>query len=593
MAYEQFKRVTELTQATLALDAVLSPQASQGELPTAGALRALLALDEKFKGKREILHNTAMTFQPLRDLLSQYIDLNTGTPLTGAAAQNGGIVLRDKFACFGRSCGEQQGCFASCSLGPSHMANGEPLGPVGKAPVRWPNGQVMNVPETVGVLKKLDGGVATMPDGKPRHRDNSCLFLSMASRVFSIPSAPSGELADKLYPMMFDVLNHVMERAALPAAPAPAPAPAPMPMPMPAVAPPPPMMTGASFAIPPVAPPPMSAPTQAAPNIAPPPPTPAPATAHAAQAPAPIAGFPKFPAEFDPKVRTELCALVVACTRSAIKPMSEKAAQNMIDRHVKEKHSSTKMRSAWVKAAFDRGVATDSRASGKLKREAWPKDIPEIQGYWDEAPAPAPEPAPTGLATGGPVLAAPLGQPAAPVHHFQPQAPATQPQKIDAVEPDPIKPVGKFNPTKEIAAMLRTAAQNLMDAAALLNSGTLNEGDDVEVYHATFVATKPAEAAAASAPETEGASSEETVKAKKGKKAAKAPKAAKQKPSKGKPVKLTAKPHPRHPEVHAEPSAWQPGTRGRPPKGISRTRDGVLKFGKGWREINGKWHAPL
>lgn len=587
MAYEQFKRVTELTQATLALDAVLSPQASQGELPTAGALRALIALDEKFKGKREILHNAAMTFQPLRDLLSQYIDLNTGNPLTGAAAQNGGIVLRDKFACFGRSCGEQQGCFASCSLGPSHMANGEPLGPVGKAPVRWPNGQVMNVPEVAGVLKKLDGGVATMPDGKPRHRDNSCLFLSMASKVLSIPPAPSGELADKLYLMMFDVLNHVMEKAVLPAVPAPAPAP------MPAVAPPPPMMTGATFAIPPVAPPPMSAPLQqAAPNIAPPPAAPAPAVQ--AAVPAASTGFPKFPAEFDPKARTELCALVVACTRSAIKPMSEKAAQNMIDRHVKEKHTPKKMRSAWVKAAFDRGAATDSTVAGKLKREAWPKDIPEIQGYWDAEVVPVAEPAPTGLATGGPVLAAPIGQPAAPVHHFQPQAPATQPQKIDAVETvapatninataRAVAPVKEKSVIKEVAGMLRTAAKNLMDAAALLMSDTIEDEDG-----------QPEETVAASAPVAEGAASEETVKAKKGKKAAKAPKAEKKKPGRKKnPGTLTAKPHPKHPEVHAEASAWQPGSRGRPPKGITRTRDGVLKFGKGWKEINGKWHAPL
>lgn len=591
MAYEQFKKVTELTQATLALDAVLSPQAQQGELPTAGALRALIALDDKFKGKREILHNTALTFQPLRELLSQYVDLNTGNPLSGAQGPQGGIVLRDKFGCFGRGCGEQQGCFASCSLGPSHMANGEPLGPVGKAPVRWPNGQVMHANEVTGVLKKLDGGIATMPDGKPRHRDNACVFLSLACKVFSIPPAPSGELADKLYPMMYDVLNYVMERAVLPAAPAPAPA-APMMAPMPAVAPPPPTM--GNYAPPPVAPPP-SAPqmnTQAPSVALPPPPAPA-AQATTVQAAAP-AGFPKFPAEFDPKARTELCALVLACTRSTIKPMSEKAAQNMIDRHVEGKYSVKKMRSAWVKAAFDRGAATDGTATGKLKRESWPKDIPEIQGYWDESPAPASEPAPTGLAAGGPVLAAPIGA-SAPVHHFKPEAPATTPQKIDAVETTPenkasVSTVPHRNVvsvSKAVAGMLRTAAQQLMEAAALLMSDTADEP----------VAVEPESSAPMLAAPVEGSQSEEMAVAKKGKKAPKAkaekkaPKAKAAKQAKKHPV--TAKPHPKYPDVHAEPSAWQPGTRGRPPKGVTRGSGGALKFGKGWREINGKWHAPL
>lgn len=580
MAYEQFKKVTELTQATLVLDAVLSQQAQQGELPTAYALRSLIALDEKFKGKREILHNTAMTFQPLRELLSQYIDLNTGSPLAGAAGPQGGVKLGDKFACFGRGCGEQQGCFASCSLGPSHMANGEPLGPMGKAPVRWPNGQVMHANEVTGVLKKLDSGPAIMPDGKPRHRDNSCVFLSLACKVFSIPPAPTGELADKLYPLMFDVLNYVMEKAVLPA---PTPAPAPTMAPMPAVAPPPPTMGG--YTPPPVAPPP-AAPQMGIPSASVAPPPVAPATA------APSTGFPKFPADIDPKVRTELCALVIACVRSSIKPMSEKAAQNMIDRHVDGKHSAKKMRSAWVKAAFDRGAATDGTASGKLKREAWPKEIPEIQGYWDEEVTEVPA-APTGLATGGPVLAPPIGQPSAPVHHFKPEAPASQPQKIDAVV---VEPEGRVAAAasgqklvalpKAVAALLRSSAQSLMEAAALLMSDTADEPVAVEPESGTATEVEPAE----------GSQSEEMAVAKKRKKAPKA-KASKKAPKAKAPKKerqsVTAKPHPKYPEVHAEPSAWQPGTRGRPPKGITRGAGGALKFGKGWREINGKWHAPL
>jgi len=305
--------------------------------------------------------------------------------------------------------------------------------------------------------------------------------------------------------------------------------------------------------------------------------------ASAAQASVPTAMFPKFPASIDPKIRTELCALVVACTRSEIKPMSEKAAQNMIDRHVKDEYTPKKMRSVWVKSAFDRGLATESTVAGKLKREAWPKEIPEIQGYWDEAPAPVAEPAPTGLAAGGPVLAMPVGQLTAPVHHFKPEAPSVQPQKIDAVETvAPVENIVTAETRTVVAKMLRTAAQRLMDAAALLLSD-----EPVE--------EKPEEAVAASDPAAEGTTSEEQpVKAKKEKKAEKTPKAEKKKPGRKKnPGTLAAKPHPKYPDVHAEASAWQPGSRGRPPKGVSRTRDGVLKFGKGWREINGKWHAPL
>lgn len=581
LPYETMKRTTELTQATFTPDAVLSPQATQGNLPTASGLRALFALDEKFKGHREILHNAALSYGPLRELVGQYIDLNTGEPLAGARAQNGGVALGDKFACFGRGCGEQPGCFASCSLGPSHMANGQPLGPSGKAPIRWPNGQVAG-PEVEGVLKNTEGTVTNMPDGKPRHRDNSCLLLSFGNRIFSIPPAPAGDLCDKLYAMMPDVINHVTNTAVLPAMPAPQQQQAPQP----SVAPPPPVMSAPAAPPMNVAPPP---PTQQpvglpAGGVAPPPPAPT------ATAPAPAPAGTEFPvltAQIDENYRREIRACVMACTRSEIKPMSQEAAQNMLNRHVEKGSTQKAMRSAWIKAAFDRGLATAGGVDGKLKQEHWPKELPQIDGYWGEksvAAAPTEAPAPA-----GPVLAPPVGQP--PTYQLKPGAPASTPQKIDAVEESSPRAAASAIAApvinmKEVASFLRTAGNALLNAAASLMSEPDAPEDDGEIVQ------PPAASQEAGATPVE----ESDVKATKGKKATKppkAPKAAKAPKKKKATAPVGAKPHPRHPEVHAEPSAWQPGSRGRPPKGITRTKAGVLKFGKGWREINGKWHAPL
>lgn len=52
-------------------------------------------------------------------------------------------------------------------------------------------------------------------------------------------------------------------------------------------------------------------------------------------------------------------------------------------------------------------------------------------------------------------------------------------------------------------------------------------------------------------------------------------------------------PHPDFPDVQKSPAAWKPGTRGRPPKGTRRTRDGKWLPPKGWQEIAGKWHPPV
>jgi hypothetical protein len=54
------------------------------------------------------------------------------------------------------------------------------------------------------------------------------------------------------------------------------------------------------------------------------------------------------------------------------------------------------------------------------------------------------------------------------------------------------------------------------------------------------------------------------------------------------------KPHPKYPKVQKDPCPWQPGTRGRPPKGVTRNKKtGEYKFPKNWQQINGKWHPPL
>lgn len=52
------------------------------------------------------------------------------------------------------------------------------------------------------------------------------------------------------------------------------------------------------------------------------------------------------------------------------------------------------------------------------------------------------------------------------------------------------------------------------------------------------------------------------------------------------------RPHDVFPEVNAEPCAWQPGSRGRPPQGVVR-KHGKWMMPQGWREIDGRWHPAL
>ena len=58
-------------------------------------------------------------------------------------------------------------------------------------------------------------------------------------------------------------------------------------------------------------------------------------------------------------------------------------------------------------------------------------------------------------------------------------------------------------------------------------------------------------------------------------------------------------PHRSHPEVESLPYKWQPGTkdkpgsRGRPPTGWKKDKDGEYIPPKGWLKIAGKWHKPM
>lgn len=52
-------------------------------------------------------------------------------------------------------------------------------------------------------------------------------------------------------------------------------------------------------------------------------------------------------------------------------------------------------------------------------------------------------------------------------------------------------------------------------------------------------------------------------------------------------------PHSRHPEVESLPYKWQPGSRGRPPSGWGKDKEGKPVPGKGWIQIAGKWHKPM
>lgn len=69
--------------------------------------------------------------------------------------------------------------------------------------------------------------------------------------------------------------------------------------------------------------------------------------------------------------------------------------------------------------------------------------------------------------------------------------------------------------------------------------------------------------------------------------------ARKEKRRSGRSGKPRIKPHPEFPDVQMQPSAWQPGGPGRPPKGTKRSRNNMWVMPKGYRKIAGLWHPPM
>ncbi|HRJ79474.1 MAG TPA: hypothetical protein PLF37_13285 [Planctomycetota bacterium] len=59
------------------------------------------------------------------------------------------------------------------------------------------------------------------------------------------------------------------------------------------------------------------------------------------------------------------------------------------------------------------------------------------------------------------------------------------------------------------------------------------------------------------------------------------------------PDSLRATPHPRFPEVAAQPVDWEPGRKGRPPRGAKQNKNGSWRVPRGFRIIDGRVHPPL
>lgn len=184
----------------------------------------------------ERVREIAGTITPLRQIVEQYIDPATGKPRAECAdSTNPAVVaLKDETACFGRKCGFAEGCFKQCSLGPSHNAQGQPLGVPGRAPAYNTEGQQSGQEMYDGVLKVGPDGQPVQP---PRHRDNSCITLSLFLQAVGVPPAPTAPLADKLWEVLPTALTAIEQGLQAQPNPTPkqqAPAPAPQPAPVPA-----------------------------------------------------------------------------------------------------------------------------------------------------------------------------------------------------------------------------------------------------------------------------------------------------------------------------------------------------------------------
>lgn len=401
--------------------------------------------------------------------------------------------------------------------------------------------------------------------------------------------------------------------------------------------------------------PPTSAPPTAPPASAPPTAAPAaPPVTQPAAAPVNPGAIKPFFDDTTIEQEWELRALKHALINSPEKSKSEEAVDNMIERNNK---TYKKCRGALFKACADRGLTTDtSLKTGRLKAEFW-GDIEIPQGYFEvgvpqettEAPPAVETPAPASAPPTAPPVSAPPA--AGPVVSITPQAKAPQ-QRIDEdKDNEPQTPEGVTSEavpsTPETvdeadAQMARLeegaeASRKLRESLVKDKPGANYQVQDGQVTKQTIsfsafdkvadafnnLADAYRERTALMRAQAMGVLSKthdspepddgnfELHPVKEDKKPAKKPQAKTAKtPTKksakksassksGKPsskgkAEGDAKPHPKHPTVQKDPCPWQPGTRGRPPKGVTRNKKtGEYKFPKTWQQINGKWHPPL
>ncbi|MCZ7608081.1 MAG: hypothetical protein M5U25_18875 [Planctomycetota bacterium] len=228
------QETTRATQADFHPEALLTGALVSGTHPVSapgGLLNRVWHLFNEAQNNRistERVREIVRGIPELRQIVEQYIDPATGKPRAECAdpANPGIVAMKEETACFGRKCGFSTGCFLQCSLGPSHRQDGQPLGVEGQAPAYNTGGQQLGPEQYTGILKVDENG---NPKNPPRHRDNSCLTLSLFLRLTGIPPAHSAGLGDKLWDILPQALTAVEQGLAAqpqptPAAAAPAPA---------------------------------------------------------------------------------------------------------------------------------------------------------------------------------------------------------------------------------------------------------------------------------------------------------------------------------------------------------------------------------
>jgi hypothetical protein len=483
---EAMQETTRATQADFHPENLLTGAMVSGTHPVSapgGLLNRVWHLfDQAQKGgiSTERVHEIVRGLPELRQLVEQYTDPSTGKPRAECAdPSNPGVVaMKDETACFGRKCGFASGCFLQCSLGPSHRQDGTPLGVEGQAPAYNTAGQPLGNEQYTGVLKVDAEGNVISPQ---RHRDNSCITLSMFLRLAGIPPAPTQQLSDALWDILPQALTAVeqglqAQPQPTPAAAAPAQAP-----PAPPSAPPAPPQPAAPPQAAPPQPQAAPQPPQAAPQTAPPAQTPAPATPPAGHGLPPI--FPGVNLSYDQQC--ELHALMYALEHSPEKPKGAQAIKNMEKRHAEAKKTPKAILAAWRKPCEDRSLVIGSGTSARLKPEFWPQHIPVPAGYYEtEAQASAtPQPAPPANV---PPAAAPVTPAAPQTVAVKPQAPVNPPQKVDSDQNAPVAPGGNspvdintvtLDPESKEALKAHTEAMNNL-AAALRGATFQGAGQD-------------------------------------------------------------------------------------------------------------------